>query len=216
MINLLPPKRLINIRIARSNTVIRRYIELVLLSIAVIAVAVAASYYFLNNQQRDVQKTVDLNHQKVAQLEPVQGEAEELSATVNTISGLLSRNVKFSDMLTQIGSLMPSGTVLTGIQFSIEDLKSPLVVSAQVESEERAAVLRNNLADSPLFKEAIIKSIVELDETDASGATSTAPSSPTPATTPSKPQPDEKPQSPYKYTTTIEAYFTDISKGIKP
>ena len=196
MINLLPPERNLNMRVARNNTILRRYLELVVVSLVVIAAAVAGAYYFLYSQQQSIEKTVAINQDKVKALEPVQKQAEQLSVTINTIAGLMSKNVKFSDMLTQIGGIMPEGSVLTGLQFSLENLSSPLIVSAQVENEERAAVLRNNLASSPLFKDAEIITITEIKSDDTADSTVTTPAAP-------------QVENPYKYTTTINAYFKD-------
>lgn len=197
MINLLPPKRLLDMRIARSNTVLRRYIELVVFSILIIFVALAAAYYLLSRQQQSVKSTLETNQQKVAELEPVQKDAEELSATVNTISGLLSSNVKFSEMLTKIGGTMPAGTVLTGLQFSIENTNAPFVISAEVESEERAAVLRNNLLASGLFKSVDIKTISLIEEEGEAAQPGTEAAPAAPART-------------YRYTTTIDTYLKDV------
>ena len=188
MINLLPPTRLHNLRLARSNTVLRRYVEFMLLGIALIIIAVSAAYYLLNIQQKNVQSTVRISQTKIRKLEPVQKQAEQLNVTVNTIAGLLARNVKFSDMLTQIGGVMPQGSVLTGLQFSIEDLKSPLVISAQVDTEQKAAILRNNLASSPLFSKVTIQSISQYDPQPTVGAPATQ-------------------DSPYKFTTVLKAYL---------
>lgn len=193
MINLLPPKRLLNMRIARSNTILRRYLELALISVVIVAAAITCAYYILHNQQQDIQKTVSINQEKVKKLEPVQKEAEQLSATINTIAGLMSKNVKFSDMLTQIGGIMPPGSSLTGLQFSLEDTSSPLVVSAQVVSEERAAVLRNNLANSALFKDAKIVTITEIKKEESETTDPTTPVV----------------ENPYQYTVTINAFFKD-------
>ncbi len=187
MINLLPPERLASMRLARSNTVLLRYLELIVISMFVLIMAIVAAQYFLNTQQKNTQQLLDINQKKVKELEPVQKEAEELSATVNTISSLLSKNVKFSEMLTQIGGLMPPGSVLTGLQFSIEDLKAPLAISAQVEDEQKAAVLRNNLANSSLFSKVEIKTITTIEEDD----------------------PAASQNNPYKFTTMINAYFKE-------
>lgn len=200
MINLLPPGRVLNIRLARSNTILRRYIELIIVGSLVLLSALLIARYFFGVQNENVQKTVDLNSAKIASLEPVQEQAEELSATVNTISGLLSRNVKFSDMLTQIGGIMPPGSVLTGIKFSLEDVEAPLVVSAQVDNEQKAAVLRNNLAASSLFEKAELKNITKIEDQIST-------------TTPTNPASDQsasgatQPASAYKFTTVINAYF---------
>ncbi len=205
MINLLPPKRVLNIKTARNNTVLKRYIELTIFSMILIIIATVLAFILFTNERDNIQETVDIDQQKIAKLEPVQKQAEELSATVNTISGLLSRNIKFSDMLTQIGGVMPSGSVLTGLQFSIEDIKSPLVVSAQVDSEQKAAVLRNNLASSDLFEKAEIQSISKNEVGD-----STAPSIGSADISSSQTQ-----DSQYSFTTVINAYFKQSVTGVK-
>ena len=206
MINLLPPQQLANIRIARSNTLLRRYIELLLLSLLIIITALTVAYYFMNVQQSNVQQVVEADQKKIAELEPVQKQAEQLSATVNTIAGLLTRDVAFSDMLIQIGGLMPQGAVLTGLQFSIEDFKSPLIISAQVDSEEKAAILLQNLQGSDLFTSAEIKTINQVEQDDSSTTTSVLTPT-TPTTTPIVAD------SPYKYTTVINAYFAQSAQG---
>lgn len=201
MINLLPPQKLANIRIARSNTVIRRYIELMLLSLAVIITALVVANHYLNVQQANVQKIIDEDQKALAKLEPIQKEAQQLSGTVNTIASLLSRDVRFSTLLEQIGGLMPSGAVLTGLQYSTDDLKAPLVISAEVENEQTAAVLLNNINASDLFASAEIQSInsVEEDSSTSSSASDQA------IATPSQ----------YKYNATINAYFKETTSGVK-
>ena len=208
MINLLPPKRVLDIKIARTNTILSRYIKLLLLSILVLTAAVIAAHYFFIIQESNTQHTLAINQKKVQQLEPVQKQAEDLSQTVNTISGLLSRNIKFSDMLTQIGSIMPPGSVLTGLQFSIEDVESPLVVSAQVDNAQKAAVLRNNLASSPLFKKAEIKNITQIEKKSDTNP-------PSVSTEPVLPTTDTSTRDSYTYTTVINAYFKDNVIGVK-
>lgn len=195
MINLLPPARLTDLRIAHSNTVFRRYIELTAIAMVILGVVLGGAYTLLKSQQQDTQRTLDLSQQKIQKLEPVQKQAEQLSLTVNTIAGLSSRSVKFSDMLTQITKVLPQGSVLKGLQFSIEDLKSPLVISADVTDDQKAAVLRNNLASSPLFSKVEIQSIVENDTSATASDGSQQASS-------------------YKYTATLNAYLKP-QKGVK-
>jgi Tfp pilus assembly protein PilN len=206
MINLLPPQRLLNKQIARSNTVLRRYAQLSVISMVVIGLAVVVASYFLKSQHNDVEETVARNTQKVSELSPVHKQGEELAATITTISNLLSHNVNFSDMLTQIGGVTPPGAILTGLQFSIEDFDSPLVITARVESAERGAVLRNNLASSDLFAKAEIQSITQAGDSD----TSSVPDAPTPE---GDIAPKTQKQSRYKYTAVINAHFKkDVGK----
>lgn len=192
MINLLPPKDRMNLEFAKRNTVLRRYLELCLLATVFLAFLMVGSYYYLNQQKKNTQAELEFNQQKVAELEPVQEEAEELSKTINTISAIFASDVKFSSMLTDIGALTPSGTVLSGLELSGVDAKSPLVISAQVETENKAAVLRNNLAASDLFDDAKILSINRIGLEDSTDQAS---------------EEDAPADSPYKFVVTIEAYF---------
>lgn len=208
MINLLPPNMLLDKQIARSNTILRRYVQLMLISMLVIGASVVAASYFLTSQRDSVKETVALNVEKSARLAPIQKQGEELSATVTTISSLFSRNISFSDMLTKIGSVTPSGTVLTGLQFSTEDFESPLIITARIESAERGAVLRNNLASSDLFSRADIQSISQTEGAD----TSSVPTAPGPD---GQPAPDLAKQEKYRFTVVINAYFKNDSEKKK-
>lgn len=198
MINLLPPKNRLAIETAKKNTILRRYLELGVLAVCVLAVLIVGSYYFLELQDRNTQKTLDLNKQKLSQLEPVQDEAKQLSLTINTIAALFSREIDFSTMLTKIGQLMPPNAVLTNLEVSSNTKDSPLNISAQVDTEEKAAVLRNNLEKSDLFDKAKIVSIEKITFDETSSAASNSDADKTAAA-----------DSPYRFTVQIEAYFAD-------
>lgn len=218
MINLLPPKRRVNIQLARSNTILRRYLQLGIISLVILVGAVFVTAYFFTMQKENTQQQLEIDKKKVEELSPVHDEAKELAATVNTIAALMAYNIQFSDLLVQIGGIMPPGSVLTGLQFSIEDTDSPLIVTAEVDTEEKAAILRNNLAASPLFARAEIKSITKKEAPEAVAPTTQQPAptllpqSPqtdsTPPATPATPTPAPvTPPSPYQFTTTINVYF---------
>lgn len=225
MINLLPPKRRLNIRLARSNTILRRYLELGVVSILLLVAAFLVTNSFFVAQKKNTEQQLQIDKEKVAELEPIHSEAEELAATVNTIAALMAYNIQFSDLLVQIGSIMPTGSVLTGLQFSIEDTDAPLVVTAEVDTEEKAAILRNNLAGSSLFSRAEIKSIAKKEQPEATQSTTQpatllpqAPSTTTQDATTTTPTVSAVPPSPYKFTTTINTYFNPdvIQKEKRP
>lgn len=168
MINLLPPKRLMNMRLAKSNTILSRYIKLLLISMIILGGIVAGAYYFLDIQQQRAAEAQRLDQKRIDALLPYHEQAQQLSTTVSTIANVMSSDVAFSNMLTQIGNLMPSGAALTGIQLSAEDLSAPLVVSAHVDTEQRAVVLLNNLNQSDLFERAQIRTIQLIDSENES------------------------------------------------
>lgn len=207
MINLLPPQTRTNLRIARSNTVLLRYVELLTIVLLITITAYVAGQYFLSTQQRNVQSVVDVNAKTASKLEESQKEAEQLSSAINIISGLLSREISFSQMLEQTSALLPQGSVLTGLQFSIEDLKSPLVITAQVDSEAKAAILLKNLQASDLFEDTQLVNISQIKSEESTSVLSTPigeSQNPVVST------------SPYKFTAVINAFLKPVEKGNQP
>ena len=207
MINLLPPKRVFGIKVARNNTILRRYLELTLMAMLFLCATVLIAHYFIHQQNVNTRTAIELEEVKLKELEPINKKAEDLSKTVNIIDNLISRNIKFSELLVKLGAVMPDGSVLTGLQFSVDSLDSPLVVSAQINDEQKAAILRNNLAGSDLFERVEIKNIT-LSEESTNSAGSSVPSS-APVASPSVAP--VVPVVQYKYSTKIDAYF---KKGI--
>ena len=173
MINLLPPQDRLEIELSKRNSVLRRYIELSLVGVLIIALLVMGAHYYLKTQEKHMANTAELNKQKAQELSKTQEEAEQLAETINTIGALLARDVRFSNMLRDIGSLVPAGAVLTGLELSSADSKAPLLITAQIDNEQKGPVLRNNLANSKLFEKAEIKSITRIGDENTGGFNNT-------------------------------------------
>lgn len=162
MINLLPPKRLTLITIARRNSVLLNYILLIAGGALFLFLVIIIGGHYLGKQHKAAFQQSEADAKSIKDYQPVEQKAKELSSTINTIAGLFAKDLKFSDLLTQIGSVMPEGAVLTSLRFSIDELDSPLEIKAQVDSQEKAAVLRNNLDSSNLFSSAEIVDITAI------------------------------------------------------
>lgn len=174
MINLLSPQRLVNMKTARTNTVLLLYIRLAILSVLIIGVIIAGSYYFLDLQHKRATETVELDKERVAELESYHVEAQQLSSTVNAIAAVMSEEFIFSDMLKHIGTLMPRGAALTGLELSAENLEAPLVVRAQIDTEQRAIVLLNNLEQSDMFERAQVRTIQMIEDEEETSSRSSS------------------------------------------
>lgn len=174
MINLLPSDRLLERRLAKSNTQLRLYLIIAIAGAFLVIAALFVAEKFLLSHRQDVESQLIINQSKAKELAPVQEDAKKLSLTINTISGLFGDEVRFSDLFTEVGGLTPSGTVLTGLQLSVDSLDAPLTITALTQDESRAIVLRENLEKSDLFKSAEIKSISR-NETAANSSTPESP-----------------------------------------
>lgn len=150
MINLLPPDVKSSVRFAKINVVMLQYVIVIGVSIFGMVALMFYGRANLNSTQGDLEQAVAEDLARVATLEEVNTEANELSATVSTIGTLLNQEVKFSFVIQEIGSIMPSGAVLSAIAIS-QDTTKPLRISVNIVEAETAGVLQQNLIESDLF-----------------------------------------------------------------
>lgn len=188
MISLLPPESKTATKYARLNVTLIQYCVLVMIISAALIAIIFFAMAVVDKQEDNLKAVIAEDQAKAAELEVVNGEAKELSTTINTISKLLEREIKFSELLEEIASILPKGTVLTGLTLS-EKQDQPLTLDALVVDEEAAAILRENLDDSDLFEAADIVSIAAGESDSASGT--------------------------YNFTAQYRAYFTGSSEALK-
>ncbi len=163
MINLLPPDIKREVRFARFNVTLIQYVILVIaISVGVIAIMIFGGNLVASNES-SLNDIIDDEKARVAELAPVNEEAKELSQKIDLIGAILIREVKLSELLTNIGGLMPTGSVLTTLSLS-ETKDDPIILEASIQDESTAAVLRENLVNSELFSNADIISITLVDE----------------------------------------------------
>lgn len=159
MINLLPPSAKQSIKFARLNVILIHYVIITLIAVAVILALMFYGYTSLNNSKSELEKAISADRVKVAELEQINVEARSLSSTVNTIKKLLDSEVKFSILIQEIGSVLPTGTVLTNLTLSQENEDDPITLSILATDADRAGVLQQNLVKSDLFIGADILSV---------------------------------------------------------
>ncbi len=188
MISLLPPESKNATKYARLNVTLIEYCVLVIIISAGLLGIVFFGMVIVSREEKNLKASIAADEAQVRELASISSEAKELSSTVDTISTLLEREVKFSELLDEIGSILPRGSVLTGLTLSTQQ-DQPLTLDALVVDEEAAAVLRENLADSDLFEAADIVSISS-GETDSGNQS-------------------------YSYTAQYRAYFTGSADATK-
>lgn len=161
MINLLPADKKQDILYARRNTRLRKWaLELLAISVVLIIITglgvlvLAKSTSDFNGRTAQGHKT--LEQQNEAQ---VKKEVEEISGNLKLVIQVLSKQVLFSKLLDQIGSVMPSGAVLTTL--SINKAEGGIDMQAAARNYNTASQVQVNLADpeNKIFQKADIVSI---------------------------------------------------------
>ena len=169
MINLLPSETKQAIRFARLNVILLQYVFIALVTAMVVVSLLLFGRASLASTKQDIENQLESDRAQIAQLAPINAEAEELSQTINVIDKLIEKEIKFSVLLREIGALIPTGASLSGLTL-VEDQSEPVSLAVLVDSAEKAGVLQENLIQSELFVTADIQTVTRSSDPEASYA----------------------------------------------
>lgn len=170
MINLLPTDYGAGLRYSHLNAILRRWLIAALLACGILVLILAVGGLYIAQQNKNLTKNIDsVNQQLQAQdLAGTQKKAKDITNNIRIISQVLSREIRFSGLITQIGSVMPPGTVLSGLTLSKVD--GGLDLSASARDYTSAAQIAVNLSD-PKNKIFDKVDIVNINCSSTSGST---------------------------------------------
>lgn len=161
MINLLPPDLQQTYRYGRRNRMLLHWVigaglglvcALLLIAAGVIVLQVSTNNY--NQQVVDTDK--QLKKQNVS---GIQKQVAEISNNLKLTEQVLSKEILFSQLLKQLGTVIPPNTALTNL--AISQTRGAIDITAQTANYNAATQLQVNLADpaNQIFSKADIVSI---------------------------------------------------------
>lgn len=120
MINLIPPAHKESVAFARRNSRLIGVMAGILVAVLGAAIITGGSLFYLKQDVAGVNQSIAQskenlkNQEESATLE----RAKELNDNLNLAVDVLSNEVLFSELLREIGEIMPTGTVLEGISLT--------------------------------------------------------------------------------------------------
>lgn len=225
MINLIPDHIKSDGKYALRNNRLVRYTAVSLFTVVVMVAVTVFSIVRMSQSQQDLQAQLDAQNQRLASFKAIEAKGQKLSDQINTIKELLTRQVKFSQLLPNFAEILPSGSVLLQLNFQTNDLtgqkpagtpataatvEKPFVIRAAVADRAIAGTLLENIkARNDLFKSADLLEVTFVEPVTASGAGGAS-------------QTNSIAQK-YPYQVTINAYFqkktttpSTTTTGVKP
>lgn len=147
MINLLPPERAMHIRFGRGNSLLRRWILGALAAIGGLIIIMLGGWLYLVSQTSSLQKQLDKTNQQLQaqNLAQVQKDSAEISSDIKTINKVLGNEIRFSNLIQDIGKVMPPGAVLESL--SLSKINSSLDLSVSAKDYTSATQVGVNLND---------------------------------------------------------------------
>lgn len=162
MINLLPPGIKQDIAYARHNTkLIKWSLALIFGAVGTGLVVMFGMFYMnrsINAYSSQVEKITE--NLKVQKLEDTQKRVEDISSSLKLIIQVLSREILFSKLIKQIGTVMPANSSLTDLKIS--KTEGGIDLSAAAANYNTATQVQVNLQDpaNKIFDKADIINII--------------------------------------------------------
>jgi Tfp pilus assembly protein PilN len=177
MINLMPPDKKEVIWYARRNSILIKWgLGIAVAGFGVLLVA-AGGLFYLEHESKSYQKSINTTKDRLKQQneEATLKRSEEMKGNLQLAVDVLSKEILFSKLLTQIGKAIPQGTVLEKLNLT-SDLQGGLDISIGAVSYQSGVQAQVNLADSEngIFDKADLGAVTcESDDTTGYPCTAT-------------------------------------------
>lgn len=170
MINLLPPELKESYRYAHRNVYLVRWLVICLVCLVGLAGISTFGLIYVHQATQDYARQAATKEAflKTEKLTTTQGQVKNMSSSLKLAVQVLSKEVLFSKLLSQLATITPSNAVLTDLNISKTD--GAIDISALTTDYAAATQLQVNLADpaNKLFGSADIVNIT-CNQSGASG-----------------------------------------------
>lgn len=149
MINLLPNEEKVQIRAARTNVILSRYIFIILFAIAFLVLVTGASYYVLRQFDMSAKQTISSHSltSHSASSTPV----ANTQILLTQAQAILGSNISYVTTLGHITDLLPAHTVLKTISLSTTSFSEPFSFTALATTPTTATQIISSFKASPYF-----------------------------------------------------------------
>lgn len=148
MINLLPPDVKTNYRYARRNRTLLRWISICGIGLLGAIILTGFGYVYMDSTTATFEKqTAAANEQlKIQNITGVQKQVTDISNNLQLVVQVLSKEILFSQLLKQLGSVTPPNVILTNL--AISQTQGAIDITAQTADYNAATQLQVNLSDT--------------------------------------------------------------------
>lgn len=151
MINLLPPEQKKEIRAARVNHVLIRYIALLVGALVFLGGSLGVTYIFLDTSARNAEAVKAENEARTTGYAQTQAQAAALRNDLSQAKQLFDEELRYSQALLRISQHLPAGTALESLELTPETFSQATSLSVLITGESAAKALRDSFSGSQYF-----------------------------------------------------------------
>lgn len=159
MINLLPPDLKEQIRYAKLNRLVLRYLRVTVVMVIVLGGMFAGAYYLISNQAKTIAADVSTKESSInSQKKVLIPKAQDASERLNAIKYIQDTQTRFSGLIADLVKVLPQGVRLESVNLTGDD-KAPVALSVSADTYDEVLALRNSLVTSPRIANADLVTI---------------------------------------------------------
>lgn len=150
MINLLPNGTKTQLRAAHTNVILVRYIIVLIFAVGFLTLISGGLYFILADTKDAATQAITDDTQQNSDLLQVQNDASAFRTSVAEARSILDGDIRYSKLLTSLGTLMPEGVIIDSLDLSPDMFTQPTTLTVFATSSEVAQQFRTALAGSTL------------------------------------------------------------------
>lgn len=164
MINLLPQEQQKEISAASANTLLLRYLILLICAMIFLLGALGVTYFSLDASARQADATKEQNERAAVGYQETQTAANTLRSELSSAKTLFDKEIRYSKILLHLSSLLPEGTSISEFSLDSETFSQPVTLSVRIGGKEQAQLLEKNFKGSPYVTNASLGNIKVSDD----------------------------------------------------
>lgn len=160
MINLLPDNHKSEIRAARTNVILVRYIAILAGAAVLLGGLVGGSYIAISTTKANAEEKEAANNARLAEYQDIRNRADSFRSDLATAKSIYDNSVSFSKLIYKIADTIPRGVVLDNLTLDPATLGSAVTLNASAKTVSDATRLQDSLtANSQVFSNVELQSL---------------------------------------------------------
>lgn len=162
MINLLPYDNKKQIRAARQNVVLIKCLVFLMFGVIFVAVACTVAYSFLKTENS--QNAASSSIQPSTDSSAVIDQANEIKSDLAVIKSILDQRIVYSDVITNIASALPAGSIIENISLNNSFVDEPIKISVRATTQDVGQLIKDGFAKLKVFSQPTILNIKPIQD----------------------------------------------------
>lgn len=159
MINLLPTEHKKQLRAARVNVLLRRYVIFEIVGIGLLAATIGATFFIMTMTKTNAEQEIADNTARASNYVEVDKKAAEFRSNLATAKAILDKEVQYSNVILAISQTIPSGVILDVLNLDASTFGTSTSLSAKAKTYEDALRLKSSFERSDIFSNVHLESV---------------------------------------------------------